>query len=188
MVLKYRNFSRFFGILLFLCALLVLPPAIRADENDPPMQVVKKVDLNRYIGTWYEIAKIPNRFQKKCARGTTAQYTLREDGKITVLNSCLKSNGKLDEAEGLARVVDSETGAKLEVSFVSFLGWRPFWGDYWVIGLDEEYGWAVIGTPNRKYGWVLARQDNLPASTLEEIWAILRTQGYRAQDFVLSPH
>ena len=183
-----NNWSRLFpGALLGLSVLLVFPADIRADDTDPPMQVVEKVDLSRYIGTWYEIAKIPNRFQKQCVRGTTAQYTLREDGKITVLNSCFKANGKLDDAEGLAKVVDTATGAKLEVSFVSFLGWRPFWGDYWVIGLDQEYQWAVIGTPNRKYGWVLARAASLGATTLEEIWEILRSNGYDTQDFVMSP-
>lgn len=96
------------------------------------------VDLGRYTGLWYEIAKIPNRFQKQCVRGTTAEYTLRDDGKITVVNRCFKEDGSLDEAQGVAKIEDTQTNAKLKVSFVSFLGWRPFWGDYWVPGWDGE--------------------------------------------------
>ena len=114
------------------------------------MTTVDAVDLDRYVGLWHEIARIPNRFQKQCARGTTAEYTLRGDGRIRVVNRCVKGDGGTDEAEGVAKVVAGANNSKLKVSFVSFLGWRPFWGDYWVIGLDEDYQWAVIGTPDRK--------------------------------------
>lgn len=124
-------------------------------EKDETMAVktVAQVDLSRYVGLWHEVAKIPNKFQKQCARGTTAEYTLREDGRITVVNRCIRENGDPDEAKGEAKIVDPATNARLKVSFVSFLGWRPFWGDYWIIGLDDQYQWAVIGTPDRKYGW-----------------------------------
>ena len=123
----------------------------RASESpaDPahPVQTVEHVDLDRYIGLWHQIALIPNRFQDQCAGGTTATYTRRDDGKITVLNRCRTAEGKMDEAEGLAKIENDVTNAELKVSFVSFLGWRPFWGDYWVIGLDEDYDWAAVGTP-----------------------------------------
>ncbi len=92
-------------------------------ETGTPVTTVGKVDLQRYVGLWYEIARIPNRFQKQCARGTTAQYSLRDDGKITVINQCFKGDGSLDNAEGVAKIVDRLSNAKLKVSFVSFLGW-----------------------------------------------------------------
>lgn len=154
----------------------------------PAVTPVPEVDLQRYLGLWYEIAKIPNRFQKQCARGTTATYSLREDGRISVLNSCLKANGERDEADGIARIVPGTGNAQLEVSFVSILGWRPFWGDYWVIGLDEGYGWAIIGTPDRKYGWVLARTPELDDTTMTGIISILERNGYEWNSFERSPH
>jgi lipocalin len=93
----------------------------RKDEESP-VTTVKAVDLERYVGLWYEIAKIPNRFQKQCVSGTTAEYTLREDGRITVVNQCVKKDGEVDDAEGIAKVVDTTTNTKLKVSFVSFPG------------------------------------------------------------------
>lgn len=154
--------------------------------DESPVTTVAEVNLQRYVGLWYEIAKIPNRFQKQCARGTTAEYTLRDDGRISVVNRCFKKDGSLDDAKGVARVVDTTTNAKLEVSFVSFLGWRPFWGDYWVIGLDPDYEWAVVGTPDRKYGWILARTPTLDAATLDTVFAVLERNGYRRDAFEMS--
>ena len=144
---------------------------------------VSRVDLSRYAGIWFEIAKIPNRFQKQCARDTLAQYTLRPDGRIDVVNQCIKRNGSVDQARGIAKVVDAETGAKLKVSLVSLLGWRPFWGDYWILGLDQDYRWAVVGAPNRKYGWILARSKTLDANSLETISAIIERNGYQRGSF-----
>jgi apolipoprotein D and lipocalin family protein len=156
-------------------------------DEERPVTTVKAIDLKRYVGLWYEIAKIPNRFQKQCVRGTTAEYTLREDGRISVVNQCFKKDGSLDDAKGIAKVIDTTSNAKLKVSFVSFLGWRPFWGDYWVIGLDEGYEWAVVGTPDKKYGWVLARTPALDENTMEEIRTIIEHNGYKWDAFELSP-
>ncbi|MEJ2545696.1 MAG: lipocalin family protein, partial [Calditrichaceae bacterium] len=117
---------------------------------------VNYVDLNRYVGVWYEIAKIPNRFQKQCVSNTTATYSMNEDGTIKVINRCLQDDGSEDEAIGEARVVDTTSYAKLEVSFVSIFCVHLFWGDYWIIGLDESYQYAIVGTPSRKYGWILS--------------------------------
>src|SRR5512147_1756235 len=132
-------------------AALARESAIAADaERDRPVTTVDSVDLARYAGLWHEIARVPNPFQRKCLRGTTAEYTLREDGRIDVVNRCFEKDDKPSEAKGVAKVVEGAHNAKLRVSFVSFLGWRPFWGDYWVLGLDEGYQWVAIGTPNRK--------------------------------------
>ncbi len=155
-------------------------------QSNPP-KTIAHVDLKKYAGLWYEIAKIPNSFQDQCVRGTTAKYTLKEDGEISVVNSCIDKDGDIDDADGVARVVDKNSNAKLEVSFVSFLGWRPFWGDYWIIGLDENYQWAIVGTPSRKYGWILSRTKKLDQQTVDKIWGILKEQGYNPSDFEMSP-
>lgn len=157
-------------------------------QNKKTIETVKYVDLKKYVGLWYEISKIPNRFQKQCVKGTTAKYIFDEDGDIKVINSCIDDEGEQDVAEGIAKVVDKKSNAKLEVSFVSFLGIRPFWGDYWIIGLDENYEWAVIGTPDRKYGWVLSRTPSQTKEVLDEINIILKQNGYNPGSFVNSPH
>jgi apolipoprotein D and lipocalin family protein len=140
----------------------------------PPLQTVERVDLPRYLGTWYEIASYPQSFQAGCT-ATTATYSLRDDGIIEVLNRCRKGglDGQEDSAKGRARVVDTTTNARLEVSFFG-----PFWGDYWVIDLAEDYGYAVVGHPNREYLWVLARTPSLAPDTYAGIVARLGAQGY----------
>ena len=153
----------------------------------PPLVTVDQVDLKRYAGLWHEIAKLPNRFQKHCARDTTATYTVLDDGKITVLNRCIDKNGKPDEADGIARVVDPQSNARLEVSFVSLFGLRLFWGDYWIIDLGNRYEYAVVGTPSRAYGWVLSRTPTLEESVLKKIFSKLQQQGYDPQAFEMSP-
>ncbi|HET6349070.1 MAG TPA: lipocalin family protein [Candidatus Krumholzibacteria bacterium] len=182
----------FFCFLAALFAAAPTPAATAADSPDSaatdthPVTAVSQVDLSRYIGLWHEVAKIPNKFQKMCDHGTTAEYTLREDGRITVVNRCVNKDGGTEEAKGVAKVEDTVSNAKLKVSFVSFLGWRPFWGDYWVIGLDENYQWAVVGTPNRKYGWILARTPTLDDATLEQVFGILERNGYTRTAFEMS--
>jgi apolipoprotein D and lipocalin family protein len=155
-------------------------------ENDVPVIPVDHVDLDRYLGVWHEVAKIPNRYQAKCVRGTTAEYSRRSDGRIDVRNRCVEADGRQGEAKGIAKIMDAESNAKLKVSFVSFLGWRPFWGDYWILGLDPEYRWAIVGTPNRKYGWILGRTPTLDEETMETLFAILERNGYERAAFEVS--
>ncbi len=159
---------------------------IIGQPNQSLPSTVTNVDLKRYSGLWYEIAKIPNWFQDHCAYGTTAEYRIDEDGDIAVINKCYDDDGEADIAEGVAKVVDKKTNSKLEVSFVSFLGIRLFWGDYWIIGLDENYNWAVVGTPNRKYGWILSRSVSLSGETLEIINGILLDNGYKPESFKMT--
>jgi apolipoprotein D and lipocalin family protein len=161
---------------------------VSAQNKQQPPITVPYVDLYKYSGLWYEIAKIPNFFQDHCAYGTTAEYKIVEDGEIRVINKCYEENGELDIADGVAQIVDRKTNAKLEVSFVSFLGIRPFWGDYWIIGLDENYEWAVIGTPNRKYGWILSRTSSVSEDTMKKIFNTLRKEGYNPDDFEMTTH
>ena len=140
----------------------------------PPLETVPRVDLGRYVGTWYEIAAFPQSFQRGCT-ATTATYTLRDDGDIDVVNRCRKDalDGPEKVAKGRARVLDRATNAKLEVSF-----FRPFWGDYWIIGLGEDYGYAVVGHPGRDYLWILARTPVMRPEVYEAVVRKLATQGY----------
>lgn len=165
----------------------------RAAEQRPapaplvtPVTPVAAVDLERYVGAWYEIARVANRFQRQCARHSVAVYGLRSDGQLSVLNQCLKRNGNVDQATGIARVVDRVSRARLRVSLVSLLGWRPFWGDYWIIGLADDYRWAVVGSPDRRYGWVLARTATLDDADLASVREVLERNGYAWERFTLT--
>jgi apolipoprotein D and lipocalin family protein len=155
------------------------------EEPGPPRTVVS-VDLERYVGLWHEIARIPNSFQEGCVSGVTAEYALRDDGRIDVINRCITSSGKVDEAKGLARIEDRESNARLKVSFFSIFGWRPIWGDYWIIGLGDDYEFALVGSPDRKYGWILSREPELGWDVLERIYTMLRDQGYHPGDFEMT--
>ena len=114
-----------------------------AMADDPPLPTVSTVDLSRYVGSWYEIALLPNRFERQCVSDTQAHYTAK-DGGIQVLNRCRKADGQIDEAKGRAKIVEGSGNAKLRVSFF----W-PFYGDYWVLALDDDYTEVLVGTPNR---------------------------------------
>ena len=162
--------------LMVLCAVLAQGCASTTTERLklPPLQTVAQVDLDRYLGTWYEIANFPQSFQKGCT-ATTANYALRDDGEIDVVNACRKDSveGPEKVARGRARVVDTSTNAKLEVSF-----FRPFWGDYWVIDLGADYEYAVVGHPSRDYLWILARQPTMEHHVYDAIVARLAGMGY----------
>ena len=140
----------------------------------PELRTVSRVDLRQYLGTWYDIASFPQRFQLGCT-GTTATYALRGDGDIDVLNRCRKGSlqGKEESAQGRARVIDRSTNAKLKVSF-----FRPFWGDYWIIDLGANYEYAVVGHPSRDYLWILGRKPTMDSTAYEGILGRLRAQGY----------
>ena len=146
----------------------------------PPLDTVAHLDLQRYLGTWYETASFPQSFQRGCT-ATTATYTLRDDGDIDVLNRCRKGSvdGEEKSALGRARVVDRATNAKLEVSF-----FRPFWGDYWIIDLSDDYSYAVVGHPGRDYLWILARKPTMPEATYQSIVTSLQAQGYETSRLV----
>ena len=148
------------------------------------MQVVPSVDLARYAGKWYEIARLPNRFQRHCASDTTAGYTLRPDGKIAVVNQCRQSDGRMKAANGTARRAGAkEPSTKLKVTFF----W-PFSGNYWIIDLDPDYRWAVVGEPSRKFLWVLSREPRLDAAIYDQILDRAKKQGYDVGPLIKTNH
>jgi apolipoprotein D and lipocalin family protein len=169
-----------------LCSVVPLFPSISSATD---VKTVEKVDLARYQGSWHEIASIPQFFQRKCVRDTVATYSQLEGGEIKVENTCTRDDAGKERAEGRARLYDSAETAKLTVTFLQLFGAFRYWagGDYWVIELDPNYQWAVIGHPSRKYGWVLSRTPTQSVSTLAEIIGRIKAQGYDACEFIITP-
>ena len=141
------------------------------------LEVVPKVELERYLGKWYEIAHLPAKFQEGCDH-TTATYSLLNDGSISVLNECTK-NGKYKKAKGKAKVVDKTSGAKLKVTFF----W-PFYGDYWIIKLSQDYTYAVVGTPDRNYLWILNRTPQMAESLFSELIEFVKGKGFNTANLI----
>lgn len=170
-----------------LCVALWMAGAARAD--DAALRTVPALDVPRYMGTWYEIAKYPNRFQKKCVKDTRADYQLLPDATVRVTNRCTLASGEVDEAVGAARQVGDARSPKLQVRFapqwLAFLPW--VWGDYWVLDLDPEYQLVAVGEPRREYLWILARTPTVNPRALEELVARLEKQGFDARKLVPSP-
>lgn len=152
-------------------------------DDKKPLETVTFVDLSRYIGEWYEIASFPQRFQKDCV-ATKATYSLEKEGSIKVVNEChLKTfHGQRKVARGSAEVVDTETNAKLKVTFF----W-PFYGKYWVIDLGKDYEYAVVGHPDRDYLWILNRTRKMDKAVLDGILERLRNQGYDLSKLRMTP-
>lgn len=149
---------------------LILPcllPACRTaalpEKSSAPLPVVAKVDLARYAGSWHEVSRLPNFFQKSCVR-SMAEYTLKPDGTVQVRNTCYKAKGRTSGITGTAVPVAGSGNAKLKVKFGGFAALAPVpeEGNYWIIDLDPQYRWAMVGTPDRKFLWMLARQPSLP--------------------------
>lgn len=157
--------------------------AVIGNGKPNDLEVVPQVDLNRYAGRWYEIARLPNGFQKKCADSVTATYSLGTDGKVEVVNRCRKSNGEYTTATGKAKVVDKTTNAKLKVTFF----W-PFYGDYWILDLGNNYEYAVVGAPNRKYLWILSRERQMDESVYRELLAKMAARGFKTDEMIKTTH
>jgi apolipoprotein D and lipocalin family protein len=153
----------------------------RFRDASVPMRTVASVDLERYAGRWHEIARFPVWFQEGCA-AVTADYALREDGRVDVVNECDRDGGR-DVARAVARSVDG-SNARLKVRFSR---WIPVEGDYWVIYLDEGYETAVVGVPSGAAGWILARTPTIPAERLEAARAALAAAGYDLGRLEITP-
>lgn len=175
---------------------LIIPAVIvsavmsaKAQNNSLEVKTVPSVDLKRYTGKWYEIAKFPNRFQKNCVGNVTAEYAVNDDGTIQVTNSCLKKDGQYETAVGKAKIADKDSKAKLEVRFApKVLSFIPLvWGDYWIIDLDQNYQYSVVGEPSKKYLWILSRTPEMNETVYQNILRRLETKGYKPNKLQKTP-
>ena len=148
---------------------------LAACTSHPPLATVAAVDLERYAGDWYEIARLPNRFQTDCAGDVMARYA-RVGDEISVLNRCRQANGEVMSADGIAKVVPNSGNARLRVSFF----W-PFYGDYYVLALDPNYQWALVGAPDRAYLWLLARTPQLPEPVITALVQKAQSLGFNTE-------
>lgn len=149
-------------------------------STETPLPVVPNVDLKKYQGKWFEIARRPARFERDCARDVTAEYALRHDGRLDVVNSCRDEDGELKSSRGIARLKDANgPSSKLKVRFF----W-PFEGDYWIVDIDPDYKWSLVGTPDRRYMWILSRTPSLSEQVYERIAARARELGFNVDRLI----
>jgi apolipoprotein D and lipocalin family protein len=168
---------------IFSTLLLTIALSTGSVQAADAVQAIPKLDVSRYLGRWYEIAKFPNQFQKKCVSDTSAEYSLLANGQISVLNQCRLADGALQIAEGLARQIGGPQSAKLEVRFApAWLSFLPFvWGNYWVIDLDERYELAAVSEPNREYLWILSRTPVVDEASYKALLHRLASVGLDVQ-------
>lgn len=147
---------------------------------DNPLRVVSNLDPAKYAGRWFEIARLPNRFQTKCAGEVTAEYTVRPEGGLTVVNRCRERSGEMTDAAGVARTVKGAPPSILQVRFApAVLSLLPFvWGDYQVIALDDAHTYSLVGTPDRKYLWVLSRTPQMDDGRYDRLLGMAAEQGF----------
>lgn len=154
------------------------------------LSTIPSLEITRYIGRWYEIAKYPNRFQKKCVGDTTAEYSRQPGGKLQVINRCRMENGQFDEATGAVRQIGEQSSAKLKVRFAP--AWLSFisavWGDYWVIDLDADYQLVAVSEPKRQYLWILARSPMVSPDRYESLLRRLRNKGFDTRKLEMTLH
>ena len=160
-----------------------------------PLAALPSMDVPAYMGTWYQVAWFPNRFQSQCASDTAATYRQLEGGQVEVINRCRLADGRLDEVTGVARPAGSTLAgnqlqpAQLEVSFLPrALRWLPIWGSYWVIQLADDGRYAVVSEAQRKYLWVLSRTPQLLPADQTEIRSRLVQQGFDLSRWQAHPH
>ncbi|AYH46108.1 lipocalin family protein [Azoarcus sp. DN11] len=163
-----------------LALLGTLAAPARAEAPPPPLATIAALDVPRYMGTWYEIAKYPNRFQRHCVGFTHAEYRLQDDGRVRVANRCRNAEGRVVEAIGAARQLGAADSPRLEVRFApAWLSFLPaVWGDYWVIDLDAGYRLAAVSEPRREYLWILSRTPTVAPQALEALRTRLAAQGF----------
>ena len=167
--------------ILLMCG-IIAANSFSGDSKASEPQTVPSVDLARYAGRWYEIARLPNSFEKKCAGGVAATYELRPDGKVTVINECRQASGEITRAKGTAKVADKTTNAKLKVTFF----W-PFYGDYWILDLGPNYEYAVVGDPTRRYLWILSRTPRIDDALYKGLLAKMANQGFDTSRMTETP-
>lgn len=165
-----------------------IQPARDADASDARPSTVDALDLDRYAGTWYELARLPNRFQDDCTGHVTATYSRLDERKLRVVNRCRTADGEI-AAEGVARPADRGAPGKLEVRFApAWLSFLPFvWGDYWILALADDYSTAVVGSPDRETLWLLSRTPSVSAETYDALVAQAAARGYRVDRLQRTP-
>ena len=161
----------------------------QAVSSPPPVTPIASLDVPKYLGTWYEVAKFPNRFQNLCAANTRAEYRLLDSGQIEVINRCQKSNGEMAEAVGTARQIGGEHSPKLKVRFApAWLSFLPMvWGNYWVIDLDAGYRLAAVSEPGREYLWILSRTPKVEPAVYDALLQRLQAMGFDTGRLEVSP-
>ena len=177
------------NIALILIAVFGLSFSATAQPAKPALTAVGKVEIPKYLGKWYEIAKYPNKFQMQCVGNTTATYSQKSGGKLEILNECLKKDGTTDAAKGDAKIADKSTNAKLKVRFApGFISFLPFvWADYWVIDLARDYEYTVIGEPKREYLWILSRKPTMDDGLYQDIVRRVEAKGFVPSRLVKTP-
>lgn len=155
----------------------------------PPLTTIASLDVPRYLGRWYEIAKYPNQFQKKCVSDIRADYSRQANESLKVFNRCTRQDGQTSEAIGEARQIGSATSPKLKVRFApAWLSFIPMvWGNYWVIELDPDYQVVAVSEPTRQYLWILARSPEISPKTYADLAAKLEKMGFNLQKLVRTP-
>jgi apolipoprotein D and lipocalin family protein len=173
----------------FTTALLVCSMNLHAQAL-PPVQTIASLDVPRYMGTWFELAKFPNVFQRKCVSHTRAVYTLNADNTVQVLNRCRIQDGSTIEALGQAKQIGNATSPVLKVRFApEWLGWLPLvWGDYWVIDLDDQYQLAAVSDAKREYLWVLSRSPKTDPHSYAVLLQRLQKQGFDVDKLEVTTH
>ena len=164
--------------LVWLCACAVVTGTACA-QTTAPLTTIPRLDPERYLGHWHEIAKFPNWFQRRCVSDTSADYSAMPDGTLKVLNRCRVQNGDMDEALGVARQIGGGSSAKLQVRFApAWLSALPFvWGDYWIVDLDDAYDLAAVSEPKREYLWILSRSPTVDPSRYAALLSRLTAMG-----------
>ena len=165
------------------------PEALNSAPSTATLTAIDSLDVQRYLGTWHEIARYPNWFQRKCVGQVTADYALDSDGSLKVLNRCRQANDEFDEAKGTALQQGGTTSARLKVSFApAWLSFIPFlWGDYWVIDIDADYQLAVVSEPGRDYLWVLSKTPRVDPARYQALLERLAAKGFDIQKIELTP-
>lgn len=183
------HFPRLLSLALLVPLWLFHSPArAQVSPSAPVLTTIPRLDVARYLGTWYEVAKYPNRFQRMCAVRTQAEYRLGELGQIMVINRCQKDNGESVEAVGSARQIGEPDSPRLKVRFApAWLSFLPMvWGNYWVIDLDDEYQLAAVSEPQREYLWILSRTPSVDPTVYQALMQRLQVKGFDTQRLELT--
>lgn len=172
-----------------LCLLLPALNAAAQETSLSPLQTVTGIDVARYMGRWYEVAKFPNRFQRQCVSDAVAEYRLLADGRVEVGNRCKKADGGIDDVLGIARQIGAADSPRFEVRFApAWLSFLPMvWGDYWIIDLDADYTLAAVSEPQREFLWILSRTPAVKPEVYQALLQRLRAQGLNVDRLQATP-